>query len=131
MGMNDRKDTKRSSGKRKPKSFDFQGYVDVPLSKQQTETVSSEYELTESTETYTALCALVSDGFEIKFKQMDGGSTIACQLLDARPDSGSFGWILTGFASDADKAAFVALYKHHVICEGIWDTTPRQKAMWG
>ena len=131
MGMNDRK---QSTAKRKPKKapkVEWAGYVDMPLSASQKEDVASEYELVQDSELIEGLAALMESQIDVKLKSMDGQSTVACQLMDMNPDSSSAGFVLTSYAPDARAALFVALYKHNVLCEGVWDTTPKQRAMWG
>lgn len=131
MGMNDRQaNTKRRKPKR-PEKVTWQGYIDMPLTASQKEDVSSDYELVQDSELVEGLASLLGAQIDVKLKSMDGGQTVSCQLMDMNPDSSSAGFVLTSYAPTPRAALFVALYKHNVLCEGVWDTTPKQRSVWG
>ena len=131
MGMNDRKPERKARGKTKPKGFDFKGYVEVTLTAGQREEVASEYELTSGDELLASLCELVDNDYEVKFKILDEGTTIACQIMDASGGRDTAGYILTGFGEDTAKALFVAVFKHVVICQRVWDVSKPTREKWG
>lgn len=117
---------------RPKKSTDTQwkGFANVPFNAE----ARMLYEATEITEAgvHTQLEDLIADGYRVTFSYDKTNDAAQCSITCANEKSPNLGYTMTSRGPTWWDALSVAVFKHNVLCEGVWPKADKTTGdQWG